>query len=158
MCRYAHHGEDHVKNGECGGPWRRSAAVAETKGGEGGRRETQRKTCRIVIVHLFALYVLGPASPRGSFPESAGWVHRHSGSSMRSCESPAISFDDWGIEWLSQSGPDTGLDFGVDQVSDYPGVRAEINPFFVGSAPRRSPFLRRRREIPGSSTIIAWVW
>ena len=24
---------------------------------------------------------------------------------MRSCESPAISFDDQGIEWLSQSGP-----------------------------------------------------
>jgi len=48
---------------------------------------------------------------------------------MRSCESPVISFDDLGVDWLSQSGPDARLDFGVDQVADYPGVRAEINPF-----------------------------
>src|ERR1017187_9821986 len=100
------------------------------QGGEG--RAAERNTGYIyhsVIVHLFALCVLGPASPRCRFPESAGWARRHSGSSMRSCESPAISFDDRGIDWLSQSGPDAGLDFGVDRVSDYPGVWTELVHF-----------------------------
>ena len=73
---------------------------------------------------------------------------------MRSCESPAISFDDRGIDWLSQSGPDAGLDFGVDRVSDYPGVWTELvhflsvqlragRRFYVGGAKSRRCFRRR---------------